>query len=64
MFTDLQALERMLKVDPQSANWRIGPDFYRPVSRGLKPGTLNISPAWFEQGHEVLKKIFSHKYNQ
>ena len=58
MFTDLKALECMLKVDQQSANWRIRPDFYRPVSGGLKPGTFNISPAWFEQGHEVLEQYF------
>ena len=54
MFMDLHCVEPVLKVNHnQPTNWRSGPEFYRPVEGGLKPGTTNISPAWFEQGHEV-----------
>ncbi|KAF8148836.1 hypothetical protein B0H34DRAFT_805257 [Crassisporium funariophilum] len=54
MFSDLKHLERMIKVDAgKSANWRSGPDYFHPIGGGLKPGTFNISPAWFEQGHET-----------
>lgn len=54
MFSDLKYLEQMLKVDTgKSANWRSGPNYFQPIDGGLKPGTFNISPAWFEQGHEV-----------
>ena len=54
MFADLRQIEAVLKINhSQPTNWRNGPEFYRPVEGGLKPGTMNISPAWFEQGHEV-----------
>lgn len=54
MFSDLCHIEAMLKVNHNHpAQWRDGPKFYQPVKGGLKPGTVNISPAWFEQGHEV-----------
>jgi len=54
MFIDLHQIEAVLKINQnQSTNWHSGPEFYRPVEGGLKPGTTNISPAWFEQGHEV-----------
>jgi hypothetical protein len=55
MFADLKMLEPVLKMNPNpSPSWRTSSEYYRPVINGLKPGSLNISPAWFEQGHEVL----------
>ena len=55
MFADLKPLERMIKVDKsKQGNWRSGPDLFYPIPGGLKPGTFNISPSWFEQGHEVI----------
>src|SRR5882762_7290839 len=54
MFANLKILEPMLKFNPNpSTSWRSSPEYYQSVINGLKPGTLNISPAWFEQGHEV-----------
>jgi hypothetical protein len=54
MFADLRCLEGVLKINEnQPTNWRSGPAYFRTVEGGLKPGTINISPAWFEQGHEV-----------
>jgi hypothetical protein len=54
MFADLKMLEPVLKFNPNpSTSWRLSPEYYQPVDNGLKPGSLNISPAWFEQGHEV-----------
>jgi hypothetical protein len=56
MFADLNMLDRALKSDPkQSNNWRTSPEYFQSVEGGLKCGTLNISPAWFEQGHEVFR---------
>ena len=54
MFADLKILEPVLKfsLNP-SKSWRISPKYYQPIINGLKPGSMNISPAWFEQGHEV-----------
>jgi hypothetical protein len=61
MFADLNILEPVLKMNPnQSNSWRTSPEYYRPVINGLRPGSLNISPAWFEQGHEV--RVFSLFY--
>jgi hypothetical protein len=55
MFADLKSLEPMIKVDMgKRSNWRSGPEYFCPVNNGLKIGTFNISPAWFEQGHEVI----------
>jgi hypothetical protein len=55
MFADLKPLEPMIKVDSsKGSNWRSGPDCFYEVPGGLKIGTFNISPAWFEQGHEVI----------
>jgi hypothetical protein len=54
MFADLKMLEPALKMNRNSSkSWRTSSEYYRPVLHGLKPGSMNISPAWFEQGHEV-----------
>ena len=56
MFADLKLLERALKMDAKpSSNWRSTPESYHSVEGGLKAGSMNISPAWFEQGHEVFR---------
>jgi hypothetical protein len=60
MFADLEMLESGLKFNSNSKSWRDSPEYYRPVINGLKPGTLNISPAWFEQGHEVCTCLYPH----
>jgi len=58
MFSDLKPLEQVIKVDTsKSANWRLGPECFYTIPDGLKPGTFNISPAWFEQGHEVISAL-------
>lgn len=55
MFATLKMLESALKINPKlSKSWRTSPENYQAVKDGLKPGTMNISPAWFEQGHEVF----------
>lgn len=60
MFADLHHIEAVLKINhSQLTNWRNGPQFYRAVEGGLKPGTTNISPAWFEQGHEVCSYLLT-----
>lgn len=55
MFADLKMLEPALKMDRKtSKSWRTSSEYYHSVLDGLKPGSLNISLAWFEQGHEVF----------
>jgi len=34
-----------------------GPECFYTIPDGLKPGTFNISLAWFEQGHEVISAL-------
>jgi hypothetical protein len=57
MFADLKMLEPALKMDQKSNNWRASPEYYRSIINGLKPGSINCSPAWFEQGHEVCMYV-------
>ena len=54
MFRDLQSLESILKIHhTKTMNWCSGPEFYWSVENSLRPGTVNLSPAWFAQGHEA-----------
>jgi hypothetical protein len=60
MFADLKMLEPVLKMNRNpSKNWRISPEYHQTVTNGLKPGNMNISPAWFEQGHEVHVRLYT-----
>jgi hypothetical protein len=52
MFDDLKLLEKASKGG-HSGNWRTGPTFFTSIPGGLKAGVVNLSPAWFEQGHQV-----------
>ncbi|KAG2127614.1 uncharacterized protein EDB93DRAFT_1096413, partial [Suillus bovinus] len=47
------SLERSMKVD---GNWRTNPEWFKHHSEdvGLPAGCINLSPAWFQQGHENL----------
>jgi hypothetical protein len=57
MWRSIKELEPELKVDRSSTNWRAGPRYYRSSPDNLlKPGVANMSPAWFEQGHDVCQK--------
>jgi hypothetical protein len=45
-------LKKSVKVD---SNWRTNQEWFKPSSENdvLTPGCVNVSPAWFQQGHEV-----------
>lgn len=45
-------LEKSVKLD---GIWRTNQEWFTPRSQNdvLTPGCLNLSPAWFQQGHEV-----------
>ena len=51
VFGSLSTLESLCKVDKSNKCWWTVAEYYRLVS--LKAGTVSLSPAWFEQGHEV-----------
>src|SRR5712664_2547371 len=46
------SLEKSIKVD---SNWRTDQEWFSQSSENveLTPGCINLSPAWFQQGHEV-----------
>ncbi|KAG1778621.1 hypothetical protein EV702DRAFT_967595 [Suillus placidus] len=56
--TDLLApsLEKSVKAD---GNWRTHQKWFKQDSEnvGSTPGCINISPAWFQQGHENLSDL-------
>ncbi|KAG1722958.1 uncharacterized protein EDB91DRAFT_1087954 [Suillus paluster] len=47
------SLAKSVKVD---GSWRTNQDWFKPSSEndGISPGCINLSPAWFQQGHENL----------
>jgi len=58
MWRALQELEPELKVDLKSTQWRAGPTYFRGApDHMLRPGVVNMSPAWFEQAHDVRSNI-------
>ncbi|KAG1721814.1 uncharacterized protein EDB91DRAFT_1064239, partial [Suillus paluster] len=46
------SLAKSVKVD---GSWRTNQDWFKPSSEndGISPGCINLSPAWFQQGHKV-----------
>jgi len=57
MWRALKELEPELKVDQTSTSWRAGPRYYHSTpDHRVKPGVVNMAPAWFEQGHDVCTK--------
>ena len=55
IWKSLKILEPALRMEEKAtANWRNHVMHYRPAEHcQLKPGTVSLSPAWFQQGHEV-----------
>jgi hypothetical protein len=47
-----EKLHPLLGNRQTDASWRCDPDLFPPEAVGPK-GLINISPAWFQQGHEV-----------
>ncbi|KAG2351808.1 hypothetical protein BDR07DRAFT_1243241, partial [Suillus spraguei] len=56
--TDLlgPSLEKSVKAD---GNWRYNQEWFKQGSEnvGSTPGCINLSPAWFQQGHEVSASL-------
>jgi len=53
MWKDLAYLERSLSINKASTSWRIKPEYYQAKPGWVKPGNASLSPAWFQQAHEV-----------
>jgi hypothetical protein len=47
-------LGKHIKINLHSKSWRYGPQYYKSAGDlHDQVGTINISPGWFEQAHEV-----------
>jgi hypothetical protein len=46
------SLEKSVKVD---SNWQTSQEWFKQSSEhvGITPGCINLSPAWYQQGHKV-----------
>ena len=55
----LQAREKLrpfLKLSKTGSNWRNDPNLFQSGEEGLQ-GSVSLSTAWFEQGHEVRASV-------
>lgn len=53
-----RTLQPDLQIAKSSKNWRIGPQFFKdPSLCKRRPGTVTLSPAWFQQGHDVSRSF-------
>src|SRR6266702_8286110 len=52
MMAATEKLHPSLSKRQSSTSWRVDPEIFPSGLEGLQ-GTINISPAWFQQGHEV-----------
>jgi len=51
MLAARENLRPLLKLSKGGSNWRNDPKMYR--SEGGLQGSVNLSPGWFQKGHEV-----------
>jgi hypothetical protein len=60
----LEHLQPILKGGTSPTSWRKCPAFFKPDSECLlaKPGVVTMSPAWFEQGHDVCNLMSFTSY--
>jgi len=52
MMAATEKLHPLLKNCQTSTSWRVDPEIFPSGLEGLQ-GVINISPAWFQQAHEV-----------
>jgi len=53
IWNDMKILQKSLHMKNNCNNWRVGPTHFRVEEGWLKPGSASMSPAWFQQAHEV-----------
>lgn len=54
----MQVIEKSFSIKKNSTSWRDGATLYQQDVGGYKPGTLSLSPAWFQQAQSV--SIWNH----
>lgn len=58
VWEDLKVLEKSFRINKSGTSWRAAPTFFRAEEGWLKPGSVSMAPAWFQQGHEVESDPF------
>ncbi|KAH9012488.1 hypothetical protein EDB85DRAFT_1900316 [Lactarius pseudohatsudake] len=53
MMAATQKLHSLLEKCPRSTSWCLDPEYFPSGLEGLQ-GLVNFSPAWFQQGHELI----------
>jgi len=53
IWQDLEVLQKSLQIKKNGNSWRVAPTHFRVEEGWLKPGSASMSPAWFQQAHEV-----------
>jgi len=53
MWQDLFMLQRSIRINSGCTGWRASQTFFRAEGGWLKPGSVSMAPAWFQQAHEV-----------
>jgi len=58
IWEDMKILERSFKINRSCTSWRVAPTSFRTEEGWLKPGSVSMAPAWFQQAHEVESPLF------
>ncbi len=53
IFNSISIIEKSIAMKSKSSSWRDSPTLYQSHPEWYKPGTLSLSPAWFQQAHSV-----------
>ena len=63
MFEARETLRPLLEVSRSGSSWREDPELYPPGGEGLQ-GSVNLSPAWFQQAHDVSISTYTIYFRQ
>jgi hypothetical protein len=56
MLAAKEKLHPLLKIPPSGSCWRDDPKYFQSGGEDPK-GSVNFSPAWFQQGHDVSASV-------
>jgi len=59
MWNSLKIIKHGIQMKKGSTSWRINADYYlRESECQIRPGTVSVAPAWFQQAHKVRQFNF------
>ena len=58
MWNSLKTIEQGIKMQKNSTSWHINEEYHLKASScRIRPGTVSVAPAWFQQAHMVGKNV-------